>query len=71
MTRIMKRISEDKVRMVEPEDGAEFYPYDPRVYQVFYHPDPIEENSAVQWYGAYLMGRLISIYPVNYYKLDR
>lgn len=71
MMRILNQISEDKVKLVQPDEpGAEYYPYDPSLYQVFYHPDPVEEGSPVLWYGAYLRGRLISIYPVNYYRLD-
>jgi hypothetical protein len=72
MQEILGRISAKKVRMIdEDEPGIEYYPYDPRVFQVFYHPDPVDEGSPVLWYGAYLRGNLISIYPVNYYRLDR
>lgn len=62
----LSNVTEEQVHVVTDRTADEWWTYDPTVYQVFWHPDPTRESSATVWYGAYLAGRLVSIYPVNW-----
>lgn len=62
----LANISEDNVHVVTDRTADEWYAYNPEMYQVFWHPDPTRVDSRTVWYGAYLTGRLVSLYPVNW-----